>query len=333
MMDLDALKNYIDSSNKILVIQADNPDGDSLASSLALESLLEENGKKVVMYCGVEIPTYLRHISGWDRVVKNVPNNFDLAIIVDCSSLTLLENMQKNGEIKWLKTKPLIIIDHHNTPSDVDFSSLEINKNVSSTGELIYEIAKLNNWPITNTTAEYIAISILSDTLGLTTESVTYETVSTIAKLVRGGLSLAKLDEQRRQTNKKSLAIVKYKARLLERIDTSFDPRIATIHIPWDEIEKYSHEYNPSVLVLEEMRMIEGVQVAIAFKSYPDGKITAKIRSNYGFKVADKVAENFGGGGHFYASGFKINEAKPLNEVVSDCCKFTAELLDNLVME
>jgi bifunctional oligoribonuclease and PAP phosphatase NrnA len=78
------------------------------------------------------------------------------------------------------------------------------------------------------------------------------------------------------------------------------------VHIPWDEIAEYSDLYNPSVLVLDEMRLVEGVKLAVAFKTYPDGKITGKLRANPDAPIAETVAGYFGGGGHLYSAGFKI---------------------------
>jgi nanoRNase/pAp phosphatase (c-di-AMP/oligoRNAs hydrolase) len=56
------LKKLIEASTTIVVIQADNLDGDSLASALALESMLGDIGKNVIMYSRIEIPGYLRYI-------------------------------------------------------------------------------------------------------------------------------------------------------------------------------------------------------------------------------------------------------------------------------
>ncbi len=89
------------------------------------------------------------------------------------------------------------------------------------------------------------------------------------------------------------------------------------ITIPWEEIEKYSHEYNPSILVLDEMRFVEKVAVAVAFKTYPDGRITAKLRANHGYNIAAELAQSFGGGGHPYAAGFKVIDGSTLEEVKS----------------
>ncbi len=62
------IQNITDQAENIVIIQADNPDADSLASALALEQILGDMGKKVHLYCGVSIPSYLRYLEGWDRV-------------------------------------------------------------------------------------------------------------------------------------------------------------------------------------------------------------------------------------------------------------------------
>ncbi len=322
-----ALKSLVESSTTIVVIQADNLDGDSLASALALESILEDMGKSVIMYSGVEVPSYLRYIDGWDRVVHSLPRNFDMSIVVDTSAIILLESLSKSGELAWLKSKPCVVIDHHQTEPTIDFAKEVIVRPAVATGEILYSLSKESNWPISKVTSELLAISVLSDSLGLMSEATTSNTIRMIAELVDGGVSLAALDDKRKALQKKSPEIVRYKGQLLSRITYSPDESIAFIHIPWEEIEKYSHQYNPAMLVIDEMRMVEKVKLAIVLKSYPGGKVTGKIRANYGFGVADKLAEHFNGGGHKYAAGFKLLDGPNINELQANCTKIAVELL------
>ena len=56
---INGIGKLIDGASKIVIIQADNPDGDSLASALALEQILGDLDKEVVLYCGVDVPRYL----------------------------------------------------------------------------------------------------------------------------------------------------------------------------------------------------------------------------------------------------------------------------------
>ncbi|HEX5796867.1 MAG TPA: DHH family phosphoesterase [Candidatus Saccharimonadales bacterium] len=323
-------QSLIESANSIVIIQADNPDGDSLASSLALEAVFIEMGKKPVMYCGVDIPSYLRFMKGWDRVVKSLPHEFDLSIIVDTGSILLLENLQKTGDIKWLKSKPCIIIDHHITEPTIDFATTSIIKEAVSTGELIYGLCKQNKWPLPLDAKEYIVNSILSDSLGLISESTTPTSVRIIADLIEGGVSLAELDSKRKVFQKKQPELLSYKGDLLKRVEYLLEGQVAYISIPWAEIEKYSPLYNPSMLVIDEMRQVEKVKVAVAFKHYPDGRITAKLRSNYGYPLCDAVAEQFGGGGHPYASGFRVTDGSEFKDILSKCANHIEDELNKL---
>jgi phosphoesterase RecJ-like protein len=327
----EQIKQFVEAAQKVVIVQADNPDADSLASSLALEQILGDMGKEPVMYCGVDMPQYLRYLAGWDRVVHELPAQFDASIIVDTSALSLLETLQKTNQLSWLRSKPCLVLDHHETESSIDFATISYApEEAVATGEVIYELAITLDWPLSQPASGFLATSILSDSLGLISEGTTARSVHIIGELVERGVSLALLDNARRTLQKKSPEILAYKGKLLERITYSDDQRIASVVIPWDEIEKYSHQYNPSILVLDEMRQVEKVCLGIAYKTYPDGRITGKIRTNYGFPVAAKLAEHFGGGGHVYASGFRVTDGRALDEVMSQCTRLATELLDTL---
>jgi phosphoesterase RecJ-like protein len=329
----EQFRGYIDKADKIVIIQADNPDGDSLGSALALEEILGDLGKKTYLYCRVDVPSYLKYLSGWDRVERELPKDFDLSILVDCSSLTLLGNSLKNGDINKLNQKPLIVLDHHiDGDNTIPFASLKIIEEVPATGELIYRLSKELGYEINVEAAKAISVAIMSDTLGLVSRSTTSTTIRIIADLVDLGVDLPFLDDARRELSRKSVELIKYKARLLERIEFCRDNSIACLEIPWEEIHKYSNEYNPPMLVMDEMRSVVGGMIAIAFKIYNDGHITAKIRSNMNAPISKKLAEHFGGDGHVFASGFKIDASQkiPIDKLKADCIEYTQELLDDL---
>ncbi len=328
--DVSHIQQFIEVAKKIVIIQADNPDGDSLASSLALEHILGDMGKEPVMYCGVAVPSYLRYMQGWDRVVNELPSDFDASIIVDTGSLLLLETLEKSGKLSWLASKPCLVLDHHQTESTITFASITHAPTAAATGEVIYELATKLNWPLNVQAKEFIAIAIMSDSLGLISEGASSRTIHIVAELVEHGVSLARLETARRAMQKKTPELVAFKGRLLERVEYHADQRLASITIPWPEIEKYSHIYNPSMLVIDDMRMVEHVAVAIAFKLYPDGRITGKIRANHGYGIADKLAEHFGGGGHVYASGFRVTDGQSIDGVKAALISKATKLLDTL---
>jgi bifunctional oligoribonuclease and PAP phosphatase NrnA len=326
----EGIRMILDKAKHVVILQADNPDGDSLASALAFEQILGSAGKTVSLYCGVEIPGYLRYIAGWDRVSNELPSNFDASIIVDTSSFSLFENLRKRHDTKALAKRPCIIIDHHAVEPDVPFADIICSKPAVATGEVIYELSKQLDWKLDLTSRELLAMSIMTDSLGLTSEGTSARSIEIISELVREGVSLAKLEYSRRSLMRKSPELIAYKGRLLQRLEFFSDNRIVTVTIPWDEIEKYSPSYNPSMLVIDDMRMAENARLAIAFKVYRDGKITAKIRSNFGSGVAAELAKSFGGGGHAYASGFKVTDGRSLDSIKQECVRRADELLAEL---
>ena len=307
MKEFEIAKNLIEKATKITVIQAENPDGDSLGSALALEEILGEASKEVQLFCPVDIPKYLRYFSGWDRISDNLWPS-DLFVIVDTASQILLSKIWENPLYRNLLEKmPILVIDHHTdaTP-DLEFSHEIILKEASSCAEVIFDFAKNSGFEINQQAAEHLMGAILSDTLGFSTQNVSPETFEIASQLTKLGASTAKIEEARREFSKKSPEILEYKGELIRRIEYFLDGKLALVHIPWDEIKKYSDKYNPSVLVIDEMRLVEGVEVCVAIKTYPDGKLTGKVRTNS--PVAADIAGYFGGGGHAYAAGFRVYE-------------------------
>jgi len=323
----DTLIATLNDAQKIVIIQAENPDGDSLGSSLALEELLSEAGKDVKLYCAIDIPKYMHYIKGWDRVEKDWPTDREVAIIVDTQAEALIQQaLAQPGVRHFLESHPVIILDHHETAGDLPFETVTVvDPKAVATSELLYRLAKAAGWNITPDAAESMFISIQADSLGLTTPSTTADSYQVAADLVMLGANPAEVENRRREYMKKLADILKYKGELIERIEYFADGKLAIVHIPWEDIAEYSDRYNPSVLVLEEMRMVEGVEVAVAIKTYPDGKLTGKIRVN--MPIADVIAGYFGGGGHAYAAGFKVFESYDtiINELINATDKAVSE--------
>ena len=331
-----AIADTLGSAQHVVVVQADNPDADSLGSALALELIIADMGLDVTLYCAVDVPGYLRYLQGWDRVVAELPQQFDASIIVDASTLTLLEKLQLAGQRNRLASKPCIVLDHHGEVSNqVPFATQTIcDPLVSSTGELIYTLAKQLQWPLSVESQAHLMTAILGDTQGLSNQLTSADTYRAMADMTDQGVSRTALEEARRESNKMPEVIFKYKAKLIERTEIHGDGRIAIVDVPQQEITAYSPLYNPGPLVQGDMLQTQGVLVTIVLKTYDDGKATAAIRCNHGAPVAGALAEHFGGGGHPYASGFKVTptatQYRPFNEIKSECIGYAIELLDKL---
>lgn len=316
--------NFLSNKNRICIIQAENPDGDSLGSAIALDYILKNTENS--LYCPVDIPKYLRYFLDWSRVSNEFDYKADGYIIVDTAASVLLSKLLDDTAIRnSLYNKPVLVLDHHESEDDLDFPHAAIIEPLPACTELIYKIAQDQHLTIPLVAAEAIYAGISSDTLGLVSASVTADTMRAMAGLIDLGVNPSELEERRREFMKKSPRILDYKADLIKRIEYSLDNQLATVHIPFEDIQQYSDEYNPNVLILEEMRLVENVVVAIAIKTYPDGKVTGKIRTS--LPIADQIAGFFGGGGHPFAAGFRTYDVQ-YTDVVADVVKIMPELIE-----
>jgi phosphoesterase RecJ-like protein len=175
--------------------------------------------------------------------------------------------------------------------------------------------------------------AILGDTQGLSNQLTTPATYRIMANIIEAGVDRAHLEEARREASKMPPLIFQYKARLIEHTELLSDGRLALVVVPQKEITDFSPLYNPGPLIQGDMLQTAGVKVSVVLKSYDDGKITGAIRCNHGAPIAAGLASHFGGGGHHYASGFKLDpgpHAKRLDDVRQDCIVTATQLLDKL---
>ena len=259
------------------------------------------------------MPNYLHFLDGWQDVQNILRTDYDLAIMVDNSSRKLLGNEADIEQtINLLKTKPLAILDHHLSISDIDFATLCINEpKMAATGQLIYVIAQEFNWPLNEVSATFLAAAILSDSLGFKSQIMVEnsEPLRVMADLVDLGVDLSDLSQRRLKWQELPTDLVAYRGELLQRIEFYEKNQIATLSIEYEEIKKLGSLYNPTI-VLDEMRLVENVKLSLGFKKYEDKlnrlfRVTLRIRCHHNCQIAQDLAEDFGGGGHPYAAGVK----------------------------
>lgn len=331
MNPIKSIQAIIDEAESIVIMQADNPDADSLGSALALEHIFGDMGKKPLLYCGVDIPGYLRYLDGWDRVSSELPPKFDASVIVDASTMTLLERAVEAGYQGWLAAKPCVVLDHHAVvENQIPFANVILNDaDKSSACEVIYHLVKQLDWSISNEARRCLMAGILGDTQGLSNDLARPTTYRVLAEMLEAGVSRTELEEVRREYSKMPPEIFRYKASLIKRTELAADGKLAHVSIPQTEINQYSPLYNPAPLIQGDMLQTAGVQIAIVLKHYDDGRITGAIRCNSGTPIAAELAKRLGGGGHSFASGFKITDGRNINDVRAEILKHVSELIDH----
>jgi phosphoesterase RecJ-like protein len=141
-----------------------NYDPDALGSLISLGIILKKLNKKFFVYLEEEISPQYQFIPLKEKLIKELDQNFDIAIVLDCDKLS------RTGEnfYSTLKNKFTILIDHH--PTNLKDANFNLVMETNSTSEIIYYLTKELNIDFDQDSATTLLLGILGDTLILTVE-------------------------------------------------------------------------------------------------------------------------------------------------------------------
>ena len=311
MKDVKTLNNIVEairSSKKSLVLAHQNPDGDTLGSMLAIGAVLKKSGHVVDHIMADPVPEIYRFLPYTELVKlptdKNLQENYDIAFSLDCGSLKRLGSAKE----LWLKAAFTINIDHH--ISNENFGKINwIDAEATSTGQLVYWLAKSINIEITKEIATLLYTTLLTDTN-------CFANSNTNALALSWGSELIKAGAQHEVVYKKAFLerpfrSMKTFAKALDNLTLVENGEIAWTWISKDEMKKISAMAEDAVDVADYMMRTRGVKVGVFFRE-EENETKVSLRSAIDFDVS-KIAMSMGGGGHKRAAG--INIKSPLPEV------------------
>ncbi len=284
--------------DSVCIVSHAHPDGDSLGSLLGLAALIENH-----YHCRVErvLSDSTPSRYAFMDTAKAVPyqacleNTYDCCILVDCSDEDRL------GDAKALLTQvdALINIDHHR--SNQSFGAINlVEADCSSTGELIYQLAKCLDWQLDSEIAAALYVAIATDTGSFQYSNTTQRTHLAAAELLSHPFEVDLVRERLFQSeplNKAKLFIT-----LVQSIAFTSEGQIGGCSVTQKDLSQFQASYEDLDGVVEFIRNIETIRISYLIKEVGKNEFRASLRSKPPTRV-DKIAHQFGGGGHAYAAG------------------------------
>lgn len=291
----------IKASNSILVATHIFPDGDALGSQLGLGEILESMGKKVFYYSEEPATHLYNFMPGCEKLSSSLTGGaaFDAAVALDCGDqLRLGREMNR-----LLNIHPFMVIDHH--IGHKDFGDLRwVEPDRSSSGEMVFDLAKALGAEISYNAAYCIYTAIVSDTGSFKYDSTTANTFRVAGELIAKGLKPFEV------AGKLFDNYTVNRLRLLEEVLATLtllgDERIAVITVTREMFKKTGASKDDTEDFINFPRAIHGVAAAAFIKEGIDGWVSVSLRAKGDCDVA-MVAREFGGGGHHNAAGFRLH--------------------------
>lgn len=297
---IDRILEAIQPYQTFCIVGHMRPDGDCVGSQLGLGLALQAAGKKVTCWNQDPIPQKYRFL---DRENQIQPpkrgQKFDCVIATDAASFERLGTVGEHIS----RRKFFINIDHHESNTryaDINWVSVK----EPSTGELIYRLLKVANWPVTKPIADLLFTAISTDTGSFQYATTRPGTLHVAAELVSRGANLARICDEIYQSYPLS------RAKLLRHVYSKFrlthNDRIGYFWLKKRDFTRTGADTADSEGLIDHIRAIEPVIVAVTFEELEPELTRISLRSKTDKVNVNEVCAEFGGGGHPAAAGARI---------------------------
>lgn len=308
------------SHDSFVVLSHVRPDGDAIGSQLALGASLMAAGKRVRFLNDDGLPDNLAFLRG-SRLIETPPAEpleVDVAIALDTATRPRLGERSLHAASQ---AKLWINIDHHvSNPGYGDLN--HVDSASPATGQILYDLIVSAGLPLPEISRDALYVAISTDTGSFQYPSAGSRTYEIGADLIRRGLDLGAINSATYDNH--PFRRVELLRALLNTLELSEDGTVAHWELRQETCRALGLLPEDSEGLIDTIRGIRGVQVAVFFEELPDGKIRVSMRSKDRRYDVCKIAMAFGGGGHALAAGIRMSgpmeQAKPLVlEAIRQC--------------
>ncbi|PYK09558.1 MAG: hypothetical protein DME61_06290 [Verrucomicrobia bacterium] len=314
---LDEIGRVLREHQRFAILSHVRPDGDALGSQLALALSLQQLGKNVRVWNEDGMLEKYSFLPRSELLTKppSTGADVDVAIALD----TAIQNRLGTALAAIRSAKIWIDIDHHR--SNPGYGDLVIvDPSAPATGEIIFSLIKSQGLPFNHDIAENLYAAISTDTGSFQYPKTSARTFEIAAELVRvGGLDVGQISQQLYENYpRRRLELLR---ELLRTTRFKFGDRAASFSLTLKTAADLAVLPEDNEGLIDYLRAIRGVIVAVFFEELADGKVRLSMRSKDEAVDVCAICQKFGGGGHTLAAGARVRgslaevEEKVLEEI------------------
>jgi bifunctional oligoribonuclease and PAP phosphatase NrnA len=299
------------------------PDGDALGCQLALALSLQALGKEVRVWNEDGMLEKYSFLPRAELLTKppSTPEDFDVAVALD----TAIQNRLGTSLAAVRSSKIWINIDHHlSNPGYGDV--VYIDTAAPATAEILFRLIKSQGLPFNRDIAENLYAAISTDTGSFQYPKTSAYTFEIAAELIRAGLNVGRLSQRLYENYpRRRLELLR---ELLRTMRFQQQDRVASFSLTLKTAAALGITPEDNEGLIDHLRAIRGVIVAVFFEELTDGKVRVSMRSKTDEVDVCAICQKFGGGGHTLAAGARVRGT--LAEVEERVLKEVSEKVESL---
>jgi bifunctional oligoribonuclease and PAP phosphatase NrnA len=286
---------------KFAILSHVRPDGDALGSQLALALSLKQLGKDVRIWNEDGMLEKYSFLPRAELLSKppSTPEDFDVAVALD----TAIQSRLGTPFAAIRSTKTWINIDHH--PSNPRYGDLVyVDPTAPATGQILFELLKAGEFPIDLSIAENLFVAISTDTGSFQYSNTTARTFEIASELVSLGVDVGRVSQQLYENYPRRR--VELLRELLRTMRFEGNGKVASFSLSLKTAKELGVLPEDNEGLIDHLRAIQGVIVAVFFEELADGKVRVSMRSKDTAVDVCAICQKFDGGGHTLAAGARV---------------------------
>ncbi len=300
----------IKAASTIAILGHIRPDGDCVGSCLGLYNYLMDNEDKKVDVYLQKIPDKFNFLKGASDII-NEPSDrtYDLAISLDCG------DTDRHGEFApiFAGAGDTICLDHHR--SNQGFGDyFYCDADASSCCEVLCKFLDMDK--ILLGAAEALYLGIVHDTGVFKYPATSEETMKCAGALMSKGVNTQFIIDETFYKVSYTQNMLTGEALLNSKLH--FDGKVISTLVTGEMFKKYGATKEQTDGIVDKIRVVDGVEVAIFVYQLDDERFKFSLRS-INYVDVSAISTAFGGGGHIRAAGFESSGTyeENLNKILS----------------
>lgn len=297
----DEIFSILSKARTVAVASHLRPDADALGSTLAFALWLKAIGKEVTAWNQDTSPGKFRYLPANELLSTppSTPQKVDVFVALDTSvksRLGTVADAVAPGAL-WIN------IDHHISNeryAEINF----VDPTAPATGQILFEFFRHVGAALTPEIATNLFAAISTDTGSFQYQGTNERTFDAGSGLVAAGVDVAVLSRAMYENlPKRRFELLRF---ALNQAEFHCQDRIATFSLTLADAARLAVLPEDNEGIIDQLRSIEGVLVAVFFEELPEGKVRVSARSKDPAIDVCKICQIFHGGGHPMASGARI---------------------------
>jgi bifunctional oligoribonuclease and PAP phosphatase NrnA len=304
-MTISDVAAFLSKGDDYIITSHESPDADGLGAEYALSRALSAMGKRI------RVINAERHAASYDFIDKKKIIEWYPKAQLDPSSLSTstvilmdTNDIQYTGVVAELivsKAANIVVIDHHEAKNP-DISNLCLIPSYSSTCEMTFRIILEMGQAISADMATALFAGMVFDTGSFAYSKTSAATFEAALELVRRGADPTFVHGALYESASTSALLLRKE--ILSTLELFAGDKVAVQTMTADVLAKTGSSYQDAEGLINVPLQAAAVEVSIFFKENEEGTLRCSMRSKGRINVAN-IAQNFGGGGHKSAAGFK----------------------------